>query len=126
MPVRNAVLGPGKDPKKLQRAWEFRREMTPEEQMLWRQLRGNRLNGIHFRRHCVIAGYIVDFFCHAAGLVVEVDGAIHEGREQEDRERDRVLSTRGFHVLRFSNEQLRHDLEAVMARIADQAGSTTG
>ena len=50
--------------------------MTPEEKILWGCLRGNKLNGLHFRRQQVIAGYIVDFYCHSVRLVIEIDGKI--------------------------------------------------
>jgi very-short-patch-repair endonuclease len=66
------------NPVKLDRAKEFRRNMTPEEKILWECLRGNKLNGLHFRRQQVIEGYIVDFYCHTARLDVEVDGKIHK------------------------------------------------
>ena len=51
--------------------------MTPAEKILWQELRANKL-GVHFRRQQAIAGFIVDFYCHKAGLVVEVDGDIHD------------------------------------------------
>ncbi len=67
---------------KVERAREFRRQMTDEEGALWQRLRTNRLNGLHFRRQQVIAGFIVDFYCHAARLAVEVDGASHAARAE--------------------------------------------
>ena len=57
--------------------------MTPAEKILWNELRANKL-GVHFRRQQVIAGFIVDFYCHKAGLVVEVDGDIHDLQKEED------------------------------------------
>jgi very-short-patch-repair endonuclease len=63
---------------------------TPGEALLWAQLQGRRLDGWKFRRQAVIAGYIVDFFCPALGLAVEVDGLIHERqRLEEPRPRSR-------------------------------------
>lgn len=121
MRVRQAVLGPGKDPRKLQRAWEFRRQMTPEERLLWQQLRGSRLSGLHFRRQCVLAGYIVDFYCHELGLVIEVDGAIHRSQQAEDQQRDAALTARDFRVLRVTNDEVRHNIEAVLRRMAEEA-----
>jgi len=74
--------------------------MTPAEKILWQELRGNKL-GVHFRRQQVIAGFIVEFYCHNAGLVVEVDGDIHDLQQEEDARRERVLSEVGLRVVRF-------------------------
>lgn len=63
---------------KQERARTLRRVMTPAETCLWEQLRGNRCAGLHFRRQQVIDGFIADFYCHDAGLVVEVDGGVHK------------------------------------------------
>ena len=63
MPVKNIVTNQKVTAQKLQRAKELRREMTPAEKILWEELRANKL-GAHFRRQQVIAGFIVDFYCH--------------------------------------------------------------
>jgi len=65
--------------------------MTPAEKILWKELRTNRL-GVHFRRQQIIQGFIVDFYCHRAGLVVEVDGDVHDLQTEEDERREKVLS----------------------------------
>lgn len=59
--MRNVVIGQKITARKKQRARELRRNMTPDERMLWEHLRANRLNGLHFRRQQIIAGFIVDF-----------------------------------------------------------------
>jgi very-short-patch-repair endonuclease len=56
-------------------------------------------------------------YCHAAGLVVEVDGPIHEANVEYDRERDAVIAARGLKILRFRNDQIRHNLREVLAAI---------
>jgi very-short-patch-repair endonuclease len=63
-----------RNPELMRRALELRGRMTPEERVIWQELRGSRL-GAHFRRQQVLAPYIVDFYCHSAGLVVEIDGS---------------------------------------------------
>ena len=68
--------------------------------------RANKL-GVHFRRQQVIQGFIVDFYCHRAGLVVEVDGDIHDLQKDEDERREKVLSEMGLRVVRFGNEVVR-------------------
>ena len=117
MPTHNIIIGQKINPAKAARARELRRRMTPEEKALWQRLRANRLEGFHFRRQQVIDGFIVDFYCHAAGLVVETDGAVHEQRADYDAERDRVLSARGLRVLRVRNEEIRRDMAGVLERV---------
>src|SRR4051812_32465112 len=92
--------------------------MTPQEQRLWECLRGKRLGGFHFRRQQPIDGFIVDFYCHAAGLVVEVDGPVHADQVEADAERDHHLTTRGFLVLRVTNDEVSTQLPGVLERIA--------
>ena len=96
--------------------------MIPEEEMLRHRLRTNQLGGWHFRRQQVIDGYIVDFYCHQAGLVVELDGPIHEGQMEYDDERDQVLATRGLRILRIKNEEVHQDMERVLGRILEACG----
>ena len=96
--------------------------MTPEEGILWQHLRTNRLGGWHFRRQQVIDGFIVDFYCHKAGLVVELDGSIHDGQTEYDVDRDQALESRGLRVLRIKNEDVHQDMELVLARILDVCG----
>ena len=124
MSARNVVIGQKVYPAKVQRAKELRRQMTEEERMLWQRLRGNRLHGLHFRRQQIIDGFIVDFYCHAAGLVVEVDGEIHQQQAAYDAERDRILSERGLRVVRIENEEVRQDISGVLSRIAAHALET--
>jgi very-short-patch-repair endonuclease len=118
-PLREGVVSGQKvDGGKLERAREMRRNMTAEESILWARLRGNRIGGHHFRRQQVIDGFIVDFYCHRAGLVVEVDGLVHDGQVEYDAQRDRILSGRGLRILRVTNEEVKRNLEGVIDRIA--------
>lgn len=118
MPVDRTVVGQKIQHAKGERARQFRREMTPAEQRLWQCLRGNRLEGFHLRRQQIIDGFIVDFYCHAAAVVVEVDGSVHQAHVEYDRERDRLLSARGFRTIRVLNDELEQDLLGVLKRIA--------
>lgn len=106
------------------RARDLRRQPTPAERLLWEQLRAHRLAGLHFRRQQVIHGFILDFYCHARRLVVEVDGAVHEGQAEYDAERDRILAASGLRVLRVTNDEVLHDLPRVLERVvrAGEAG----
>jgi very-short-patch-repair endonuclease len=116
---RGIITGQKIDPAKLERAKELRRNMTPAERRLWQRVRANRLDGFHFRRQQIIDGFIVDFYCHAAGLVVEVDGSIHDERTEYDAERDRILRARGLRMLRFRNKEIMRNLEGVLERIRE-------
>lgn len=105
-------------------ARQLRRTMTPAERALWQHLRRNQLQGLHFRRQQIIDGFIADFYCHAAGLVIELDGAVHGDQAAYDAERTAILERRGLRVLRFHNEQVFGDLEVVLAAILKAARST--
>ena len=85
MPVQNIIPGQKINPEKRERARELRREMTSAEKMLWQELRGDKLS-VHFRRQQIIAGFIVDFYCHFASLVIEVDGGIHDEKRQKEND----------------------------------------
>jgi very-short-patch-repair endonuclease len=97
---------------------ELRRNMTEEERLLWNALRTNRLGGLHFRRQQIIDGFVVDFYCHAAGLVIKVDGAGHQDQTAYDEAWDHILAARNLLVLRFSNGEVRRHLTGVLTRIA--------
>ena len=115
--LRNIVIGQKIEPVKLERAKEMRRQMTSAEKILWEHLRANRLHGLHFRRQQIIDGFIVDFYCHTASLVIEVDGKIHEQQIEYDLERDKILSARGLHLLRFKNEEITEKIDQVLMQI---------
>ncbi len=98
-------------------ALKMRREMTSSERLLWQRLWANRLGGLHFRRQQIIDGFIADFFCHAARLIVEADGAVHIDQQEYDAERDRILSAHDLQILRFTNDQLKTNLPWVLRQI---------
>lgn len=98
-------------------ARQLRKDMTEAEHRLWRVLRDGQINGHRFRRQQVIDGYIVDFYCHSLGLVIEVDGAIHEQQQEYDQARDKALATRGLTILRFKNQEVLEDILTVLQRI---------
>ena len=113
---QNIVVGQKVSATMWSTAKQLRRAMTPEEKILWQKLRTNRL-GFHFRRQQIIGKYVVDFYCHAAALVVELDGDVHKRQIERDQERDADLAGRGLRVLRFENEMIHHDLENVLKQI---------
>lgn len=112
--MEKIIRGQMIDPKKLERAKEFRRNMTAAEKLLWLKLKGNRLGGFHFRRQQIIEGFIADFYCHAARLVIEVDGKIHRLRTKEDQDRDQLFESKGLWVERFRNDEVTNNLSVVL------------
>ena len=112
-------------------ARSLRRNSTDAERILWSELRGNRLSGTSFRRQVPIERYIADFVCHAAKLVIELDGGRHfsDQGERMDAERSAVIEAKGFHVLRFSNLDVMTNrsgvLETIAAAVAERAPTLT-
>ena len=102
------------------RAREMRREPTWAEEKLWERLRNRQLLGLKFRRQVQIDGYIADFCCRELRLIVEVDGKVHDTDEQaaHDQNRDAYLRTRGYVILRVSNEEILLSTRAVQEKIA--------
>ncbi len=84
---------------------------------MWKRLRGAQLLGYNFRRQHPVGRAILDFYCPAGRLCVELDGPIHDSRCEYDAARDAWLASHGVRVLRFRNEEVFNDIEAVLARI---------
>lgn len=113
---RYIVRGQKVEESKVAAAKMLRRAMTPAETLLWRHLHNRRLHGFHFRRQQIIRGFIADFYCHRAALVVECDGSVHDA--SYDAERDGIFAALGIRVLRFPNEDVLHHTENVLQTIA--------
>jgi very-short-patch-repair endonuclease len=84
----------------------LRKHPTRAEELLWEGLRGSRFHGAKFRRQVPFGRYVVDFYCHAAKLVVELDGKQHEWFSDYDAGRTAVLGRGDVHVLRFQRGSL--------------------
>ena len=104
-------------PERRQFARALRQQMTRAEDILSRSLRSSRFEGAKFRRQVPFDRYVVDFYCHAAKLVVELDGKQHEWFADYDAGRTEILERLGIRVIRFTNEEVCADLDAVLARI---------
>jgi very-short-patch-repair endonuclease len=100
------------------RARQLRGRETAAERLLWELLRGRGLAGLKFRRQHPLGPFVVDFFSEELGLVVEIDGESHRGREEYDDRRSAVLEAAGLVVLRFSNEEVLGHPRRVLRRIA--------
>ncbi len=101
----------------MHRAGELRREPTPAEQKLWAYLRGNKLNGVSFRRQHAIGNYIVDFCAIKQKLIIELDGSQHLEQEEYDLERTAYLESQGYKVVRFWNNDVINDINSVIRAI---------
>lgn len=99
------------------RAKDMRREPALYERRLWKLLRDRRLEDLKFRRQVVLGKYVVDFVCFRHRLIVEADGPPHEERVDHDAARDAWLTTEGFVVLRFTNQQIESRSWEVVAAI---------
>jgi very-short-patch-repair endonuclease len=97
--------------------------MTRAETLLWRYLKANHLEGLSFRRQTPMGPYIVDFVCHSARIVIELDGETHDFELQQRRDliRDKWLVSRGYVVQRFTNNDVMSNLEGVLLSIRDTA-----
>ena len=103
---------------------DLRTNMTDAEQLLWSRLRRKQILSVSFYRQKPIAGYIVDFYCAAARLVIELDGSQHYEKiaQAQDKERDKLMAALGLQVLRFDNRQVLLETEAVMQVIFATVG----
>lgn len=118
MKPRNIIIGQKVTPEKIKLAKKLRQNMTPAEKILWQHLRAKRFQGSKFRRQQIIEGFIVDFYCHSLGLVIEVDGKIHEQQKDYDAAREKIIAAKELIVLRFSNQQITENIELVLKTIA--------
>ncbi len=112
--LHNSAIG-----KLYQYGRELRQSSTNAEKILWGYLRGRKLNGLKFRRQHPMDKFIADFYCHEKKLVVEVDGAIHDVKEnaEYDKSRTRILEGSGIKVIWFRNEEVENKIELVINEI---------
>ena len=105
-----------------QRSRVLRQNQTHAEKAMWRLLRDRQLNGAKFRRQHVVGNYILDFYCIATKLAVELDGGQHAEPAQleYDTQRAAVLAEQGIRVLRFSNNEALVNPQGVLQMIAEE------
>jgi imidazole glycerol-phosphate synthase subunit HisF len=103
----------------------LRKKETAAEARLWIYLSKNQL-GVKFRRQHPINKYIADFYCHAAQLVIELDGSVHNTKEQQeyDHGREFELNGLGLKIIRFTNEEVFNNIEAVLDKIKSEIKSS--
>ncbi len=117
-PLKISGMHDGATPKVFRNAVKLRENMTELEKKIWDYLKTKPM-GFKFRRQHPIAGYVLDFYCHGLRLSIEVDGGYHIKKEQieKDLERTDYLKNLGVSELRFTNEQVLNNYEAVVSII---------
>lgn len=105
------------------RARQLRHDSTDAERVLWNRLRARRLNGLRFRRQFPLGAFITDFCCRERHLIIELDGGQHAepAAAARDNFRSRQFDERGYRVLRFWNNQVLMNIDAVLQAIVDAA-----
>jgi very-short-patch-repair endonuclease len=105
--------------KKKSRAKELRQNMTEAEKIFWNNVRSRKFRNLKFRRQQIVEGFVVDFFCDALRLCVEIDGAVHntETVKKYDAERDKALKLHGLTMMRFTNDEVIDSIEDVLKGI---------
>lgn len=102
-----------------EKAKGLRKNMTDSELELWEQLRGKKMLGLRFRPQHPIDIFIADFYCHPIKLVIEIDGEIHISKEQKEYDIGRTaeLNYWGIEVIRFTNDEIKKDINSVLKKI---------
>ena len=102
---------------------ELRQVSTETEILLWEKLRNRKLNGLKFRRQQPINRYIADFYCHEKKFFIELDGNVHDKKENIEYDKARTLDIQGLNinVIRFRNEEVKNDVEKVLQKIVEFA-----
>ena len=106
----------------VRRARKLRERQTKAESILWDVLRAKRLCGLKFRRQHPVGPFIADFACVSKMQIIEIDGGYHDYQYEDDMGRQEFLENQGWSVIRFSNEEVLDDVEAVAIAIAKQLG----
>ena len=104
---------------------QLRKDQTKAERELWSKIRRKQLSGYKFRRQYNIGYYIVDFYCHELKLIIELDGYIHGEEEniEKDKKRENYLKDKGYNIIRYRNEQIKYEMDAVLQDIINHIKS---
>ena len=98
---------------------QLRNDPTPAEQLLWRYLKNDQLDGYRFRRQFGMGRYIVDFYCPKLRLAIEIDGGIHnsDSAKESDHLRQEYIESHYIRVLRFRNDEIQNHVLKVVQQI---------
>jgi len=96
-------------------ARHLRKNESKAETLFWNAVRNRQFMGLKFKRQVPIHRFFADFVCERKKIIVELDDIGHDQKQEEDAERTKVLETHGYRVIRFANEEIYEDLDAVLA-----------
>lgn len=99
------------------KARDLRKNSTFSEVLLWNEIKAKRMMGCQFMRQKPIGNYIVDFYCSKLQLVIEIDGESHVDKEEKDKKRQSWLESIGLSFLRFSDHDVKTNLDGVLKTI---------
>jgi len=104
---------------------ELRQVSTEAEKLLWAELRNRKLHGLKFGRQHPIDKYIADFYCHEKKLVIELDGTVHDEKENNEYDQARTIELARLDIngLRFRNYEVENNIDKVLKKIIKRAGS---
>ncbi|MCZ4343229.1 endonuclease domain-containing protein [Sphingomonadaceae bacterium G21617-S1] len=121
LPLAGGVGGgpPTFRPRATSLAKKLRNNATGVERKLWQHLRNSQLKGFKFSRQMPVAGFVCDFLCRSARLVIELDGGQHDSQTDEDETRTRRIEAEGYRVIRFWNNDVNDGIEGVLLRISE-------
>ena len=109
-----------------EQAKKLRRNSTFSEVLFWMHVNKKKFYGIDFDRQKIIGNYIVDFYVESLGLVIEIDGGIHQYQEEYDENRTLFLESLGLIVYRISEERVRFSIDTVLMNLTDFIVKTFG
>ena len=96
---------------------QLRKSQTEVEEIVWKNLKSKKLNGLKFRRQVPYDTFVLDFLCPSKKVILEIDGKIHLKSKIRDQERDEYFLEKGYKILRVKNEEVLYDLDSVLQRI---------
>ena len=110
------------NPKLRQLARNLRNNSTLSEVLLWNELKGRQINGFQFFRQKPIGNFIVDFYCPKLKLVIEIDGASHEIKKNQirDKKKDQFLQSLGLSIIRIDDWDVKQNLSVVIEELVEK------
>ena len=103
----------------ISRARKLRKQSTDAERLLWSKLRDRRMMDCKFRRQFPVGRYVVDFVCREHGLIIELDGGLHQDQQEYDATRTEWLQSRGYEVLRYWDNDVLTEVDSVLESIGE-------
>jgi very-short-patch-repair endonuclease len=100
-------------------ARKLRKDMTLEEILLWKEIKGKKVLGYDFHKQKPIDEYVVDSYCPRLKLVLEIDGDSHEGKEESDKIRQEKLESKGLTILRYWDSDVKNNVDGIVEQLRE-------